>query len=79
MEAYQRGMWDASEDEIEKLKQIYLELEAEIEEQEEWQPDKVGMSWALHLRSGLWALRYNINLKDFHRKGAKNSVLFIGF
>jgi len=35
MEAYQRGMWDASEDEIEKLKQIYLELEAEIEEQEE--------------------------------------------
>jgi len=28
-------MWDASEDEIDRLKQIYLELEAEIEEQEE--------------------------------------------
>ncbi|MFC1669286.1 magnesium chelatase subunit H [Spirochaetota bacterium] len=35
MEAYQRGMWDASDDEIDKLKQIYLELEAEIEEREE--------------------------------------------
>lgn len=35
MEAYQRGMWDATDEEIEKLKQIYLELEAEIEEQEE--------------------------------------------
>ena len=35
MEAYQRGMWDASDEEIEKLKQIYLELEAEMEEQEE--------------------------------------------
>ncbi len=35
MEAYQRDMWDASEDEIDKLKQIYLELEAEIEEKEE--------------------------------------------
>jgi cobaltochelatase CobN len=35
MEAYNRGVWDASEEEIEKLKQIYLELEAEIEELEE--------------------------------------------
>jgi len=35
MEVYQRGMWDASDEEIEKLKQIYLELEAEIEEREE--------------------------------------------
>jgi cobaltochelatase CobN len=35
MEAYQRDMWDATEDEIDRLKQIYLELEAEIEEQEE--------------------------------------------
>jgi len=35
MEAYSRGVWDASEEEIEKLKQIYLEIEAEIEEQEE--------------------------------------------
>jgi cobaltochelatase CobN len=35
MEAYKRGMWDASDEEIEKLKQIYLELEAEIEEREE--------------------------------------------
>jgi cobaltochelatase CobN len=32
MEAYNRGVWDASEEEIEKLKQIYLELESEIEE-----------------------------------------------
>jgi cobaltochelatase CobN len=35
MEAYSRGVWDASEEEIEKLKQIYLELESEIEEIEE--------------------------------------------
>jgi cobaltochelatase CobN len=35
MEAYQRGMWDATDEEIEKLKQIYLELESEIEELEE--------------------------------------------
>jgi cobaltochelatase CobN len=35
MEAYQRGMWDATDEEIDRLKQIYLELEAEIEEQEE--------------------------------------------
>jgi len=35
MEAYQRGMWDATDDEIERLKQIYLELESEIEELEE--------------------------------------------
>jgi cobaltochelatase CobN len=35
MEAYQRDMWDASDEEIDRLKQIYLELEAEIEEQEE--------------------------------------------
>lgn len=35
MEAYQRGMWDASDEEIKKLKQIYLELESEIEEREE--------------------------------------------
>jgi cobaltochelatase CobN len=35
MEAYQRDMWDATDDEIDRLKQIYLELEAEIEEQEE--------------------------------------------
>jgi cobaltochelatase CobN len=34
MEAYQRGMWDATDEEIEKLKQIYLELESEIEEME---------------------------------------------
>ncbi len=34
MEAYQRGMWDATDEEIEKLKQIYLELESEIEDQE---------------------------------------------
>jgi cobaltochelatase CobN len=35
MEAYQRGMWDATDEEIEKLKQIYLELESEIEEMED--------------------------------------------
>ena len=35
MEAYQRGMWDAADEEIEKLKQIYLELESEIEELEQ--------------------------------------------
>ena len=35
MEAYKRGMWDATDEEIEKLKQIYLEIESEIEEQEE--------------------------------------------
>ncbi len=35
MEAYQRGMWEATEEEIEKLKKIYLELESEIEELEE--------------------------------------------
>ncbi len=35
MEAYQRKMWDATDEEIEKLKQIYLELESEIEEMEE--------------------------------------------
>jgi len=35
MEAYQRGMWKASDEEIEKMKQIYLELEGEIEEIEE--------------------------------------------
>jgi cobaltochelatase CobN len=35
MEAYQRGMWNATDEEIEKLKQIYLEIESEIEEQEE--------------------------------------------
>jgi cobalamin biosynthesis Mg chelatase CobN len=35
MEAYQRGMWGATDEEIKKLKQIYLELEAEIDEQEE--------------------------------------------
>jgi cobaltochelatase CobN len=35
MEAYNRGVWDATEEEIEKLKQIYLELESEIEEIEE--------------------------------------------
>jgi len=35
MEAYQRGMWDASDEEIEKLKKIYLEIESEIEELEE--------------------------------------------
>ena len=35
MEAYQRGMWEATDEEIEKLKKIYLELESEIEEREE--------------------------------------------
>jgi cobaltochelatase CobN len=35
MEAYTRGVWEASDEEIEKLKQIYLELESEIEEIEE--------------------------------------------
>ncbi len=35
MEVYQRDMWDATEEEIDRLKQIYLELEAEIEEKEE--------------------------------------------
>jgi cobaltochelatase CobN len=35
MEAYRRGVWEATDEEIEKLKQIYLELEAEIEEIEE--------------------------------------------
>jgi magnesium chelatase H subunit len=35
MEAYQRGMWEATDAEIEKLKKIYLELESEIEEREE--------------------------------------------
>ena len=34
MEAYQRGMWDATDEEIERLKQIYLELESEIDELE---------------------------------------------
>lgn len=35
MEAFQRGMWEATDEEIEKLKKIYLELESEIEEREE--------------------------------------------
>ncbi len=35
MEAFNRGIWDATEEEIEKLKKIYLEIESEIEEQEE--------------------------------------------
>jgi cobaltochelatase CobN len=35
MEAYQRKMWNATDGEIEKLKQIYLELESEIEEMDE--------------------------------------------
>jgi cobaltochelatase CobN len=35
MEAFNRGKWDASPEEIEKLKQIYLEIESQIEEQEE--------------------------------------------
>ena len=35
MEAFNRGIWDASEEEIEKLKKIYLEIESEIEEMEE--------------------------------------------
>lgn len=35
LEAYQRGMWKATDEEIERLKQIYLEIESEIEEQEE--------------------------------------------
>jgi cobaltochelatase CobN len=35
MEAFNRGVWEASEEEIEKLKQIYLELESGIEEIEE--------------------------------------------
>jgi len=35
MEAYNRGVWEASKEEIEKLKQIYLEIESQIEEQEE--------------------------------------------
>jgi cobaltochelatase CobN len=35
MEAYQRGIWDATDEEIDKLKKIYLELESEIEEREE--------------------------------------------
>ena len=34
MEANQRGFWQATEEELEKLKQIYLELEGELEEQE---------------------------------------------
>jgi cobaltochelatase CobN len=35
MEAYQRGMWEATDEEIDRLKRIYLELESEIEEREE--------------------------------------------
>ncbi|OGL39727.1 MAG: magnesium chelatase subunit H [Candidatus Schekmanbacteria bacterium RIFCSPHIGHO2_02_FULL_38_11] len=35
MEAYNRGKWEASPEELEKLKQIYLEIESQIEEQEE--------------------------------------------
>jgi cobaltochelatase CobN len=35
MEAYQRGMWDATDEELEKLRRIYLEIESEIEEREE--------------------------------------------
>ena len=32
MEVYRRGMWDASEDIIDGLKQVYLECESRIEE-----------------------------------------------
>ena len=32
LEAWQRGYWDASESEIRELKDIYMELEGEIEE-----------------------------------------------
>lgn len=32
MEYDQREYWDASEEQLEKLKQVYLELEGEIEE-----------------------------------------------
>ncbi|UNC93063.1 cobaltochelatase subunit CobN [Candidatus Contubernalis alkaliaceticus] len=32
MEANQRGMWNASEEDLEKLKKIYLEIEGDVEE-----------------------------------------------
>jgi len=32
LEAHQRGMWNASEESVEKLKQIYLEMEGTLEE-----------------------------------------------
>jgi cobaltochelatase CobN len=35
IEAYNRGIWQAKPEEIEKLKQIYLEIESQLEEQEE--------------------------------------------
>jgi cobaltochelatase CobN len=35
MEAYQRGYWQATKEELERTKQIYLELEEEIEDREE--------------------------------------------
>jgi cobaltochelatase CobN len=31
LEAHQRGMWNASEDKVEKLRRIYLEVEASLE------------------------------------------------
>jgi len=34
MEAYQRGFWQATQEELERTKQIYLELEEEIEDRE---------------------------------------------
>jgi cobaltochelatase CobN len=34
-EAYQRGYWQVTPEELEKMKQVYLELEEEIEEREE--------------------------------------------
>jgi cobaltochelatase CobN len=32
MEYYNRGYWDADEEKIEKIKELYLELEDNIEE-----------------------------------------------
>ena len=31
LEAQQRGMWNASEDKVEKLRKIYLEMEGTLE------------------------------------------------
>ena len=35
LEAESRGYWDAEEERLERLKQVYLETEAEIEEESE--------------------------------------------
>jgi cobaltochelatase CobN len=32
LEAHQRGMWNAAEESVDKLKQIYMEMEGNLEE-----------------------------------------------